>query len=144
MDSQLISDYPISGIRITQGGSYVSVNDDEVNRAIGKRIKEIRGDVSQADFLAALLVRTKRRISQAALSRMENGKEGASPADLHAIAQMDEKGQGVIWLFHGTTHTVESSEKGTLSLDKKLTDRTRARVSQTASAKAPRRKRRGG
>jgi hypothetical protein len=70
-------------------------------RAIGKRIKEIRGKRFQEPFLQELESRTGHRISQAAYSRMENGKEAISLDDIVAFARIDPQGRGREWLAFG-------------------------------------------
>jgi hypothetical protein len=89
---------PDSGFRKRE---LLAVRLDVSPKGIGNRIREIRGKRFAEPFLQELESRTGHRISKAALSRMENGKEAVTLPDIVALAAIDPKGRGREWLAFG-------------------------------------------
>lgn len=100
---------PDSGIR---KGEFLADVLDVSPEGIGDRIRQIRGQRFADPFLDQLLAHTGHKISRTALSRMENGKEAVTLADIVAIAAVDPKNRGREWLAFGVYEARKSRRAG--------------------------------
>lgn len=114
----------------------------------GQRVYKIRlalGDgvknpMTLKDFAALITRATKTVIDPSALSRLENGGRGLSIDDAHAIAAIDPKRRGPVWLAFGDAQTPPIMEGVIATNHRSHPDPDAA----TAAVPRPRRGRAGG